>query len=435
VWLPLDSSAPVAFAAAATAAGRCAVSSIIYGALSPHDGVAASPEFYAVDAAFLYRTLVTGDFGAAAVHAVSLPNAEDDTQHVFESLMACLQSLHCNEHSLFEFEADYFVHGDATGEALLAQTCAVIRRHRHTLRRLKAPTLQQRDGAQAFADALAECTAITSLDFSFNTFPFWWWQQLGPTLRTLVLGRIGGYGTDTTFRLLADNMPALRELEFFILDQPSQDGFIELVSRLQSLSLHACSCPWDAVHHNDAWPLTLPNLKELLWCAGGDAVDAVAVAVLRRAVSLRAVDVSHASALAAIAAGHVDGSGSNGDSHIHTVFVPLSNVQRLALTAIGDDSVGLATTLRWSGYTSELWDFLRAVASVALSGDAAAETRRRVRRVYFEVGHAMAAPDPEVAARCVRALFPRVRYTWWGAFGSPHMALFSRPSCLDEFLA
>jgi voltage-gated potassium channel Kch len=398
-------------------------------------------------ALLLRRTLVTVDFvSAAGLRAVSLPNAEEGTQSIFESLMACLQSLDCgphHEHSLFEFEADYFVHGDATGEAVLAQTCAVIRRHRHTLRRLKVPTLQQQDGARALASALAECTAVTSLDFSFNTFPFRSWQQLGPTLHTLVLGKIDGDGTDTTFRLLADNMPALRDLEFFILDQPSQDGFIELVSRLRSLSLRACSRPWDSVHHTDVWPLTLPNLEELLWWADG-GVDAVAVAVLRRAVSLRAADVSHASALAAIAAaaGPVTGLGSNGDPHI---FAPLSNVHRLALTAIVDDPAGLVTTLaapsrvsavrlRWSGYTSELWDFLRAVASVSPPGDAAAEARRRVRRVYFEVGHAMAAPDPEVAARCVRALFPRVRYTWWGAFGSPHMALFCRPSCRDEVL-
>jgi hypothetical protein len=40
---------------------------------------------------------------------------------------------------------------------VLARTCAVIRRHRHTLRHLKVPMLRQ-DGAPALADALAECT-------------------------------------------------------------------------------------------------------------------------------------------------------------------------------------------------------------------------------------------------------------------------------------
>jgi hypothetical protein len=107
----------------------------------------------------------------------------------------------------------------------------------------------------------------------------------------------------------------LRDLEFHIVGQPSQGGFIELASRLRSLFLRAVSRPWDSVHYASEWPLTLPNLEELRWWAD-DGVDAVALAILRRAVSLRAADVSHASALAAIAAGPVASIDSSEDAAI-----------------------------------------------------------------------------------------------------------------------
>jgi hypothetical protein len=231
-WMPLDSFGPITFAGAATAAGPNAVRSIVCGALTPRDGARMSnPEFYAVIASFLRRTLVTGDFGLSGLRAVSLPYAEDstDAEDSTRSLVACLKSLECGtqrEDPLVEFVAQHVVDVDA----VLARTCAVIRRHQHTLRRLKVPTL--RLGALAFADALAECTAITSLDLSLEEFPFRSWQQLGPTLHTLKLTDLTPSGTNnTTFRLFADTMPALRELEFFILDQPpSQDGFIDLLS-------------------------------------------------------------------------------------------------------------------------------------------------------------------------------------------------------------
>jgi hypothetical protein len=421
VWMPLDSFAPSTFAAAATAAGPSAVRSIVCAALSPRDGRTSSPAFYAVIASLLRRTLLTGSFGATGLHAVSLPDAEENTEAMIQSLMTCLQSLDCDtqqrEDPLVEFAAEYFVDVDA----VLAQTCAVLRRHRHTLRRLKVPTLRQ-DGAPSFADALAECTAITSLDFFGMTFPFRSWQQLGPTLHTLNLTDVGGDDTDTTFRLLADNMPALRELQLYVFGEPSQDGFIELVSRLRSLTLYANGSPWDSVKNASAWPLTLPSLRELLWWSG-DGVDAVAVAVLRRGVSLRAIHVSHASALAAIASGPVG------------MHAPLSNVRALTLAAVANDPVSLATTLaasprasaiklRWRNSAPGLWDLLHAVASAA-SGEEAAG-RRRVRRVRLdvdEVDELLTAPEPEAAARCLRALFPHARYASWGANGLPDVQL------------
>jgi hypothetical protein len=92
----------------------------------------------------------------------------------------------------------------------------------------------RQDGAPVFADALAECAAITSLDLSGTTLPFRSWQQLGPTLHTLKLVHMSGSdGTDASFRLLADKMPALRDLEVCIRRQLSPDGFIELVPRLR----------------------------------------------------------------------------------------------------------------------------------------------------------------------------------------------------------
>jgi hypothetical protein len=288
---------------------------------------------------------------------------------------------------------------------------------------LKVPGITERD-AQAFADALAACTALTLLDLTrITTFPFRSWQQLGPTLHTLALSQVG---RDITFRLLADNMPALRELEFHIEGEPSQDGFIELVSRLRSLSLRAGRRPWDSVERARAWPLVLPNLELLLWWADGMA-DAVAVAVLRRAVSLRAVDVSHASALAAIAAGPV-AAVDIGDP---CVFAPLANVQTLTLHAVDTDAASLATALaaaprastmqlRWSRFGHRLWDFLRAVAS-AVPPDAGLHRVRRVRlQAIFCDRH---KPDPKVAAPCIRVLFPRARYASFQCGGLPDVQL------------
>jgi hypothetical protein len=433
--MPLDAFAPVTFAAAATAAGSNTVRSIVCGALTPRDGVASNREFYAVTASFLRRTFVTGDFGATGLHAVSLPDGVVDT----ETAMACLQTLDCEthcEHSLSEFNADFCAYSE-----LFARMCAVIRRHRHTLRHLKVPGLAARD-APAVADALAACTAITSLDLRRMKFPFRSWQQLGPTLRTLKLNEIRGHGTDTdsdsdkdtdgTFRLLADNMPALRELEFHIEGEPSQDGFIELVSRLRSLSLRADRRPWGSVQHASAWPLALPNLEELLWWADGVKVDAVAVAVLRRAVALRAAHVPHASALAAVSAGAVSGVG-DGDP---CIFAPLANIQSLALIDVANDPASLhkiltaaphASTirLRW-GYCHRLWDLLRAVASAASDREKAG--RRRVRRVRIEVNFCdEQRPDPEAAARCIRALFPRSRYASFCVDWLSDVQLLPRP--------
>jgi hypothetical protein len=246
-------------------------------------------------------------------------------------------------------------------------------------------------------------------------FPFSLWQQVGPRLHTLKLSEIRGDGTDTTFWLLADNMPALRELEVFIPDEPSQDGFIELVSRLRSLSLRAGRRPWDSVEDAGAWPLTLPNLEVLLWWADGDKLDAVVVAILRRAVSLRVAEVPHASALAAVAAGPV-ADVCHGDL---CMYAPLANIQALTLIDVSNDPARLhkvfaaaphASTirLRW-GYCHRLWDVLLAVASAASDEEKAG--RRRVRRVRIEVNFCdEQSPDPEAAARCIRALFPRARY-------------------------
>jgi hypothetical protein len=233
-------------------------------------------------------------------------------------------------------------------------------------------------------------------------------------LHTLKLTDMDDGDTDATFRLLADNMPALRELDFFILDQFSQDGFIEVVSRLRSLTLSNGS-PWDSVHDPDAWPLTLPNLEELIWWVD-DAMDAViAVAVLRRAVSLRAVQVSHASALAAITAGSVAGA----DGGETCVSAPLANVQTLTLTGAANDAAGLAkivaasprasaVRLRWTGSAPELprlWDLFPAAAA---SGEEGAGWRR--------------------VRRCVRALFPRTRYASWCANGAPDVQLLPLPN-------
>jgi hypothetical protein len=158
----------------------------------------------------------------------------------------------------------------------------------------------------------------------------------------------------------------------------------------------------------------LPNLEKLLWYAD----DAVAVAVLRRAVSLRAVDVSHASARAAVAAGPVADIGSSGNPC--TFFAPFANVQMLALYAVGKDAASLSKTLAaaphastieldWGPFGPRPWDVLRTVASAA-SGENLAG-RCRVRRV--RIGGSCRAeyrPDPDEAARCIRAVFPRARY-------------------------
>jgi hypothetical protein len=396
----------------------------------------------------LRRFLVTGDVGVTELHAVSLPAPQRNIEAVSPPLVACLESLQHENFLLFEFAADYSVDDDAaSSEAVLARTCDVLRRHRHTLRRLKLPACGRDGTLSASADALAECTAITSLDFSGMALPFRSWQQLGPTLRTLVVGIIGDGGDTgpTFFRLLADNMPALRELQLFTFNGPSQDGFIELVSRLRSLSVRTRGRPWNAADDGISWPQTLPSLEELLWCADG-GVDAVAVAVLRRAVSLRAADVSHASALAAVAAGPPVVVAVNPSMY----HAPLANIRTLALNAIINDPLSLSkslttsprastVTLRWGGTGLDQWDLLRAVASNAPPGreeEGAAEWRR-VRRVRLEVDFIMAEPDPEAAVRCVRALFPRVRYASWSLSGlmHNHTMLPLLPECPDEIFA
>jgi hypothetical protein len=438
--MPLDAFGPVAVAAAAAAAGRRVVPSIVCGALTPRvdeDGVVSTPELYAVTASLLRKTFVTGDFGVTGLHAVSLPFAGVGTER---QMMTCLQSLDRTSSSLLEFEVDYNVDEDAAGEALLARTCDVVRRHRHTLRRLKVPTRQhgRRPAvAGALADALAECTAITSLDVYGMRFPFRSWHQLGSTLHTLKLCDMDDDGTNTThrlFRLLADHMPALRDLHFDVFaDRLDQNGFIEVVSRLRSLTL-SNGCPWASVRDPAAWPLTLPNLEELLWW-GFDAVNEVAIAVLRRAVSLRAVDVSHASALAAVAAGSLASEDAAALPSSLRMHAPLSKVQRLVLCVGGDDIASFATTLAasprasavqlwWRGPAveqSRLWDLFYAAASAAL-GEGGAEWRS-VRKVCLDLDSSIIAPDPNEAARRVRALFPRARYASWWANGVPDVQL------------
>jgi hypothetical protein len=170
-----------------------------------------------------------------------------------------------------------------------------------------------------------------------------------------------------------------------------------------------------------------------LWCADG-GVDAIATEVLRRAVSLRAADVSHASALAAVAAGPpavaVDRSG---DSCVY--YAPLANVQTLTLNAVINDPLSLSKSLaasprastvqlRWDGTGLDQWDLLRAVASEVSGEDGTAEWRR-VRRVRLEVDFVPAEPDPEAATRCVCALFPQARYASWGSSGPPRTTLLS----------
>jgi hypothetical protein len=195
VWMPRDTFAPITIAAAAAAAGRSVVRSIVCGAMTPRGFETSNSEFYAAIASILRRTFITGDFGATELQVVALPF---DAVQCAESLMACLESLDCEAHSpLLEFEADYSVGDDAAGEVLLARTCAVLRRHRHTLRRLKVPTLE--GGGPAVADALAECTAITWLDVSFRAVPIRSWRPPGPTLHTLKLTDCDGI-TDSTFR-------------------------------------------------------------------------------------------------------------------------------------------------------------------------------------------------------------------------------------------
>jgi hypothetical protein len=399
-----------------------------------------TPELYAVTASLLRKTFITGDFGVAGLYAVSLPSAKVRPE---KHIIACLQSLGRTESSLLEFEANYLIDEDAAGEALLAATCDVVRRHRHTLRRLDVPARPRhgQDGelvfAGALADALAECTAITSLDICGTIFPFRSWQQLGPTLHTLKLTELDDDGTNTTcrlFRLLADNMPALRDLDFSdLLYCFEQDGFIELVSRLRSLSLTQ-GCPWAAVRNLAAWPLTLPNLEELVyWTYDGGEREAVAVEILRRAVSLRAADVSHVSALAAIAAGPVAGLGGEDAAALPSslrMHAPLSNVRRLALNVRDDDAARLDTTLSASPRATvvrlrtslrQTRDFFHAAASAA-SGEGGAGWCS-VRRVRLDLNFSNIASDPNEAARRVRAVFPRARYASWWANGVPDVQL------------
>jgi hypothetical protein len=426
VWMPLDSFAPITLATAATAAGPSIVRAVVDGALTLRAREASNPEFYAVIASLLRRILVAGDFGAAGLHAVSLPTAKGCN----EVLVSCLQSLdrEMPDDPLFDFAACHLVEVDA----VLAGTCAVVRRHRHTLRRLKVPLFDRtlrHDDAAGFADALAECTAITSLDFSFATVPFRSWQHLGSTLHTLTLAELRPGGTDTTFRLLADNMPALREFDFLTLGQPpSQDGFIELVSRLRCLSLQLCQGSWASVSDPGEWPLTLPNLEELEWCAG-DGPDVVAVMVLRRALSLRAVHASHASALAAIEMGPVAGVGDG-------VCAPLATVQGLKFYAVATDAASLSETvaasprasavqLRWNQSASgrlQLRDLFDAAAASTASVEKGAGWRR-VRRVRLDVDFFVFGFEPEAATQCVLALFPRARYASWGAYSVPDVQL------------
>jgi hypothetical protein len=107
------------------------------------------------------------------------------------------------------------------------------------------------------------------------------------------------------------------------------------------------------------------------------------------------------------------------------MHAPLSTVQTLTLAAVVNDAESLATTLaasprvsalklQWGGTApSELWDLLREVSSAAPPGEESAAGWRGVRRVHLEVSRTIAGFDPEAAARCVHALFPQARYTFF----------------------
>jgi hypothetical protein len=384
-------ASPTALAAASIAAGPHAVRPIIASVVSQsHD---AAPAAFNKVAASLFRSALAGRFGLFPLPKLCILDG------FVESYLRCVKtasSAAVSPNPLFEFVGHYVAYGPTYG-----LTCDVIKCHSRTLRRLTVPKFTER-AAEALACAVAKCTVLEALDLTKTRFPFHSWAHLGSTLHTLSVPVPA-----VTFRMLADYMPALRVLCVYIYLSVEDDGFIDVVSRLESLQIHMD--PWSSLTVLE-WPLALPNLKEFVWKFGNDE-DVLGAEILRRAPSLRSVSVPHFATLSAVRE-----EGSLGRAFDVPPVPLLLRVRALTLTDVSEDGAALAQTLAAvpavtsltlhcaSGNT--LWRALDAAAKGPVEGGLSSRVRRlqlRTDRDGYDV-----ETRRQLADRAVR-LFPRVR--------------------------
>jgi hypothetical protein len=400
---------PTALAAASIAAGPRAVCPIIASVMAQSQNVA--PAAFNKVVAALFRRAHAEWFGPFPVPKLCI--IDGGLGNVPEGFVeSCLRYVKdasaaaASPNPLFEFVGHYVAVGPP-----YSLTCDVIKCHAHTLRRLTVPMFVARE-AVALACAIAECRVIEALDLTRTGIPFRSWAHLGSTLHTLSVHvpcaqfHPERHGPSLTFRELADHMPALRILCVHMSQPVAHDGFVDVVSRLRSLEVHAY--PWATLRVTD-WPAAFPNLEELVWRSGKDEA-VLAAEILRRAPSLRSATVSHDAALSTVQQGSV----------VHAFGIPpLVHVRALTLTDLPEEGAALAKVLAAApavtsltlrcGSDDTLWRALDA-ALVRQKAAPAEGISSRVRRLQLDTDRKNGDEETrrQLTGRVVR-LFPRVR--------------------------
>jgi hypothetical protein len=395
-------ASPTALAAASIAVGPRAVCPIIASVMSRSQNVAPAA-FNKVAASLFRRAHAAGRFGPFPLPKLCIIGLGDVPDGFVESCLRCIKDASAaaaSPNPLSEFVGRYVAFGPTS-----SLTCDAIKRRGDTLRRLIVPVFAT--GAVELACAVAECRVIEALNLTQTNVPFRSWAHLGSTLHTLSV-----HVPAVTFRMLADSMPALRVLRVSMSQPVAHDGFIDVVSRLRSLEVHAS--PWASLRVTD-WPAAFPNLEALVWWFGNTEDNVLPAEILRRAPSLRSASVPHVSALSAVRdinsprCGTVDVSPAP----------PLLHVRALTLTEVAEDGAALAQifaaapavtslTLRCAS-DDTLWRALD--GALAIAERALAEgMSSRVRRLRLDTDRRDydAESRRQLADRVVR-LFPRVR--------------------------
>jgi hypothetical protein len=418
-------ASPTAFAAASIGVGPRAVCAIVANVMSRSQNVA-SAAFNKVAASLFRRARVAGRFGPFPLPKLciidrghgNIPDGFVDSclrcakksrmRVEGTSGMRCVRDSRAaaaaDPNPLFEFVASYVARRHTR-----SLTCDVIKRCGHTLRRLTVPWFAA-GGAVDLECAVSECRVIEALDISQTTISFSSWAHLGSTLHTLSVPV-----PSVTFRELTDHMPALRVLCVHMSQPAAHDGFVDVVSRLRSLEVHAYFLA--SLQVTD-WPPAFPSLEELVWRSGKEE-RVLAAEILRRAPSLRSVSVPHAAALSAV---------QDEGYPARTFDVPpalLLLVRALTLTDVAEGGAALAQILAAAPAVTSLtlrcasddmlWRALDAAWALAkrAPGEGVSSRVRRLRLDTDRDGYD-AETRRELAGRVVR-LFPRVRVAFCGS--------------------
>jgi hypothetical protein len=205
--------------------------------------------------------------------------------------------------------------------------------------------------------------------------------------------------------MLAGYMPALRVLCVYMSQHVDHDGFIDVVSRLRTLRVHAY--PRASLKVAD-WPAAFPSLEEFVWRSDREE-GVLAAEILRRAPFLRSASVPRAAALSAVQGGSV----------VHALGIPpLLHVRALTLTGVEDGAALVqilaaapavtSLTLR-CGSDNTLWRALDAALTL-VKGASGEGVSGRVRRLRLDTDRKNGDEETRrQLAGCVVRLFPRVR--------------------------